>query len=94
MAWLYHFTGEPEKSRARVTRILDEFYTDQPDGLIGNEDCGQMSSWYVLAAIGLYQVTPCSDQYLITPPLFDGVKINLENGLLFSIATSGATAAR
>jgi predicted alpha-1,2-mannosidase len=90
MAWLYHFTGEPEKSRARVTRILEEFYTDQPDGLIGNEDCGQMSSWYVLAAYGLYDVAPTSRQWLIIPPLHEHMSLTFEDGAVFTTRREGS----
>jgi predicted alpha-1,2-mannosidase len=90
MAWLYHYSGQPDASARRVRQILDQLYTPEPDGLSGNEDCGQMSSWYVLAAIGLYPVTPCSDQYLLGVPLFEKVTLNLESGAAFTIATAGA----
>jgi predicted alpha-1,2-mannosidase len=89
-AWLYHHAGHPGNSAERVRRILDELYTGEPDGLSGNEDCGQMSSWYVLAAIGLYPVTPCSDEYVLAPPLFDRVMLNLENGRTFVVRTRGS----
>jgi len=58
IAYLYRFCGKPEKTQALIDRILDSFYTDQPDGLIGNEDCGQMSAWYVMSALGLYEPCP------------------------------------
>jgi len=90
MAWLYHYTGRPDASARRVRQILDQLYTAEPDGLSGNEDCGQMSSWYVLAAIGLYPVTPCSDQYLLGVPLFEKVTLNLESGQAFTIGARGA----
>jgi predicted alpha-1,2-mannosidase len=90
MAWLYHHAGRPGESARLVRRILDELYTPEPDGLSGNEDCGQMSSWYVLAAIGLYPVTPCSDEYVVAPPLFDRVALNLENGRTFVVRTQGS----
>jgi putative alpha-1,2-mannosidase len=89
MAWLYHYAGRPEASARRVRRILDELYTAEPEGLSGNEDCGQMSAWYVLAAIGIYPVTPCSDGYLLGVPLFDRVTLDLENGQSFTIRTTG-----
>ncbi len=60
MAYLYNYAGQPWKTQARVRQIMDEFYTPTPDGLIGNEDCGQMSAWYVLSAAGFYPVTPGS----------------------------------
>lgn len=58
MAYLYNYVGKPEKTNAKVKYILDNFYTNTPDGLIGNEDCGQMSAWYVLSSMGIYSVTP------------------------------------
>ncbi len=68
-AWLYSLLGQPEKTEHYVHRILDEMYTSQPDGLCGNEDCGQMSAWYVLAALGMYEVCPGSDVWVETEPL-------------------------
>jgi predicted alpha-1,2-mannosidase len=90
MAWLYHFAGQPEKSRERVERILREFYTAAPDGLIGNEDCGQMSSWYVLAAYGLYDVAPTSGQWLIIPPLHERMSMTFEDGKVFTTRRVGS----
>jgi len=58
MTYLYNYVGKPEKTNAKVKYILDNFYTNTPDGLIGNEDCGQMSAWYVLSSMGIYSVTP------------------------------------
>ena len=70
-AWLYSLLGKPQKTEMYVHRILDEMYTSRPDGLCGNEDCGQMSAWYVLAALGRYEVCPGSGQWVVTKPLFD-----------------------
>lgn len=80
MAYLYNYAGEPWKTQDRVRQILDEFYKDAPDGLIGNEDCGQMSAWYVMSSLGFYAVTPGTDYYAIGTPIFPEVVINLENG--------------
>ncbi len=85
MAYLYNYIGKPWKTQARVRQILEEQYTALPDGLSGNEDCGQMSSWYVLSAMGFYSVTPGLDYYTIGVPLFDKATINLENGEQFKI---------
>ncbi|GAB4324202.1 MAG: hypothetical protein Kow00127_16890 [Bacteroidales bacterium] len=87
MAWLYYFTPHPAKSMKMVRHILDEMYQDRPDGLCGNEDCGQMSAWYVMSAMGFYPVTPGTDFYLLGSPLFDTVRINLENGKEFLLTT-------
>ena len=69
-AWLYSLLGQPEKTKKYVHKILNELYTSKPDGLCGNEDCGQMSAWYVLAALGRYEVCPGSGVWVETEPLF------------------------
>ncbi len=69
--------------------ILTSLYGDTPEGLSGNEDCGQMSSWYVLAAVGLYPVTPCSPDWLVGVPLFTRVQLRFEDGESFTIRTEG-----
>ena len=85
IAYLYNYAGVPSKTQARVRRILDEFYKPTPDGLIGNEDCGQMSAWYVLSASGFYPVLPGDERYDLGTPLFKEVSFNLENGKKFII---------
>ena len=81
MAYLYNFVDKPEKTKEKVHYILNNFYKNTPEGLIGNEDCGQMSAWYVLSAIGLYQVTPGEDYWQTTKePYFLSTKVILENG--------------
>jgi len=80
VAYLYNFVGKPEKTREKVYFILDNFYKNSPDGLIGNEDCGQMSAWYVLSSMGLYSVTPGKIGWETVTPYFDEVKVNFENG--------------
>ncbi|MBR6844864.1 MAG: GH92 family glycosyl hydrolase [Bacteroidales bacterium] len=69
-AWLYSLLGQPEKTEKYVHKIINELYTSQPDGLCGNEDCGQMSAWYVLASLGCYEVCPGSGQWVRTKPIF------------------------
>jgi len=85
MAYLYDYAGEPWQTQARVRQIMDSFYKPVPDGLIGNEDCGQMSAWYVLSAAGFYPVTPGQPSYAIGTPLFPEMRFNLENGKSFVI---------
>jgi hypothetical protein len=85
IAYLYNYTGQPWKTQARVRQIMDQFYKAEPDGLIGNEDCGQMSAWYILSAAGFYPVTPGSQTYAIGSPLFPELRFNLENGKSFVI---------
>jgi predicted alpha-1,2-mannosidase len=85
IAYLYNYAGQPWKTQRRVRQIMDQFYKPTPDGLIGNEDCGQISAWYVLSAAGFYPVTPGSTTYAIGTPLFPEVEFNLENGKTFRI---------
>jgi predicted alpha-1,2-mannosidase len=91
MAYLYDYVGEQWKTAARVRDILERFYQPTPDGLIGNEDCGQMSAWYVLSAAGFYPVTPGSPVYAIGTTLFPEVRFNLENGKTFVIKAQGVS---
>ena len=80
MAYLYNFTSEPWKTEELVNKIRKEFYKNSPDGLIGNEDCGQMSAWLVMSALGIYQVSPGIPEYELTSPMFKEVILHLENG--------------
>lgn len=91
MAYLYNYIGKPAKTQEKVYHILTEFYKNNPDGLIGNEDCGQMSAWYVLSSMGFYQVCPGKPEYTIGSPLFDNVKIRLENGKTFEISKQNSS---
>ena len=87
IAYLYNYGAQPHKTQRLVRTILNDFYQATPDGLIGNEDCGQMSAWYVLSSMGLYEVAPGVPNYDFGSPLFNTVKINLENGKTFTIKT-------
>lgn len=80
VAYLYNFVNKPKKTKEKVHFILDNFYKNDPDGLIGNEDCGQMSAWYVLSAMGIYNVTPGQPFWTTTEPYFDKMKVNFEDG--------------
>lgn len=85
IAYLYNYAGQPWKTQKLVRKILDEFYKPEPDGLIGNEDCGQMSAWFIMSALGFYQVNPGQPVYALGTPLFPSAKIRLENGKVFTI---------
>lgn len=85
MAYLFSFAGQPWRTQELIHKICREFYLPGPDGLIGNEDCGQMSAWYLFSAMGFYPVCPGTGEYVIGTPLFDEVKIHLENGKDFTI---------
>ncbi len=93
IAYLYNYAGVPSKTQARVRRIMDEFYRNAPDGLIGNEDCGQMSAWYVLSASGFYPVLPGDQRYDLGTPLFKEITFNLENGTKFVVRAPKVSAA-
>lgn len=85
MAYLYNFVNKPYKTQEKVQEILTTLYKNEPDGISGNEDCGQMSAWYVLSSLGFYPVTPGTNQYIIGSPLFEKATINLESGKEFTI---------
>ena len=88
MAYLYNYIGKPHKTQYLIHQILTQQYHNMPDGLSGNEDCGQMSAWYVLSAMGFYSVTPGSNYYTIGTPHLESATIHLENGESFSIQTN------
>lgn len=85
IAYLFNYAGKPWKTQELVHKICTEFYPNNPDGLIGNEDCGQMSAWFVLSALGIYQPTPGSGLFTFGTPLFDEAIIHFENGKSFTI---------
>ena len=85
IAYLYNYVGVPWKTQRIVRQIMEELFTAQPDGLCGNEDCGQMSAWYVMSALGFYPVTPGSNVYVFGSPLFRNAVIHLENGKDFTV---------
>lgn len=86
---LYNYIGRPEKTQALVDRVFKEQYFNGPNGLSGNEDCGQMSAWYVLNSMGFYQVAPGNPVYSIGRPLFGKAVINLPSGKTFTIIANG-----
>ncbi|WP_183558813.1 GH92 family glycosyl hydrolase [Mucilaginibacter sp. SP1R1] len=90
MAYLYNFTDAPEKTQFYIDRILREEYSEKPDGLAGNEDCGQMSAWYVMSSLGIYNIAPGQNQFQVGIPQFDRATIYLENGKKFNISNPGA----
>ena len=86
IAYLYNYIGKPQKTQLRVRQIMHEMYKNTPDGLSGNEDCGQMSAWLVMSAMGIYSVCPGSNQFVIGSPMFTKATIHLENGAKFVIS--------
>lgn len=91
MAYLYNYIGKPFKAQKRIRQILSDFYKNTPDGLIGNEDCGQMSAWYVLSSMGFYPVCPGSLYYELGSPIFPSCNIHLENGKTINLFTKNYT---
>lgn len=85
MPYLYNYTGTAWKTQEMVRKTMDELYTIQPDGLCGNDDCGQLSCWYMFSAMGFYPVCPGQDIYVIGSPIFDNVTLELPNGKSLSI---------
>ena len=85
MAYLYSYVGQPWKTQEWTRRLLDEMYQPTPEGIIGNEDCGQMSAWYILSAMGFYPVCPGTDQYVLGAPYLPYMKVRLENGKTFEV---------
>ncbi|MBT1698134.1 GH92 family glycosyl hydrolase [Fulvivirgaceae bacterium PWU4] len=93
IAYLYNYAGEPWKTQELVDRILTSLYFNDQNGLSGNEDCGQMSAWYILSSLGFYQVSPGNPVYTIGRPLFEEVTLQLGNGKQFVIRAPGNNAA-
>jgi predicted alpha-1,2-mannosidase len=85
--YLYNYAGAPRKTQYWVRHIMDTKYLPSPDGLSGNDDCGQMSAWYIFSALGLYPVAPGSDRYDLGSPLVKEATLNLENGKTFTVTS-------
>ncbi len=91
IAYLYQYLNRPWDTERRVRQIMETMYHNQPDGLSGNEDCGQMSAWYVLSALGFYPVAPGNPEYTFGAPLFERATIRLDNGKKFVIEAPGVS---
>jgi predicted alpha-1,2-mannosidase len=85
IAYLYNYVGQPWKTQQRVRQIMDSMYSNQPDGLSGNEDCGQMSAWLVFSAMGFYPVSPGEPTYAIGTPWFEKISLKQDNGKTFTV---------
>ena len=83
--YMYNYAGRPDKAAPLLRKMLNEMYLDQPDGLSGNEDVGQMSAWYILSSVGLYQVDPVGGRFVIGSPLFDNATVNVGAGKTFTV---------
>lgn len=91
VAYLYAYAGQQWKTAEKISYIQRNFYTDQPEGIIGNEDCGQMSAWHVLSALGFYQVNPSNGIFVFGSPLFEKVTVKLPQGKTFTVEASSVS---
>ncbi|GAB4487792.1 MAG: GH92 family glycosyl hydrolase [Saprospiraceae bacterium] len=91
IAYLYNYVGQPWKTQLYVRQIMDQMYANRPDGLSGNEDCGQMSAWFVMSAMGFYPVVPGSVEYIIGTPLFEKITLHLDNSKTFVVNAPGVS---
>src|SRR5262249_7329542 len=92
IAYLYAAAGEAWRTQARLARIMDSQYAPRPHGLVGNDDLGQMSAWYLFTALGFYPVTPGSNEYIIGRPFVKRAVLNLPNGRRFTVSAQGLDA--
>jgi predicted alpha-1,2-mannosidase len=84
--YIYDFSGQPWKTQLRVREIAGKYYKNRPNGVAGNEDCGQMSAWYIFSALGFYPLNPVSGEYMIGSPLFGKATLDLPNGKRFVVS--------
>jgi predicted alpha-1,2-mannosidase len=89
--YLYDYSGEPWKTQAKVRAIASTEYANLPSGLDGDDDCGQMSAWYIFTALGFYPINPASGDYLIGSPLFKKMTLRLANGHVFTVSAANAS---
>ena len=87
--YMYNYAGRPDKAAPLLRQMLTTMYTDRPDGLSGNEDVGQMSAWYIMSALGLYQVDPVGGRYVIGSPLFGKATVDVGGGKTFTVHATG-----
>jgi predicted alpha-1,2-mannosidase len=90
--YLYNYAGEPWKTQETIRKIIDELHNNTPDGICGNEDCGQMSSWLVFSAMGIYPVNPAEGIYVIGTPVFEHVKLKVGENRYFEIEAENVSA--
>lgn len=84
---MYNWAKQPWRTQERIAQIMDHLFDNTPDGISGNEDCGQMSSWFIFSSMGFYPVCPGTNEYIIGKPSLPYIKLNLENGKAFEIKT-------
>lgn len=89
--YLYNKVRQPWKTQKYAAQVMHDLYFNAPAGLCGNEDCGQMSAWYVFSAMGFYPVNPVSGEYEIGTPLFSEIQMHLDNGKTFTVLAPGVS---
>ena len=89
VAYLYNYAGQSYKTQQLIREIFDRFYLPKPDGLCGNDDCGQMSAWYLFSAMGFYPVNPIGGEYILGAPQIGEVILKLPNNKTFTIKAEG-----
>ncbi len=89
IAYLYAYSDSPKKGQKLIHQIVNEFYDNTPHGMIGNDDCGQMSAWYILSTLGFYQVNPAKDEFVLGAPQVRRATIHLNNGKQFRVDAEG-----
>jgi predicted alpha-1,2-mannosidase len=87
--YLYTLAGRPDRAAEVVRKVFDTQYSPRHDGLCGNDDCGQMSAWYIFSAMGFYPVDPVSCRYVLGAPQFEQITLNLPNGKRFAVVAEG-----
>lgn len=85
VAYMYNYANRPDKTQHVIREIFDRFYLPKPDGLCGNDDCGQMSAWYIFSAMGFYPVNPCGGEYILGAPQLEKVSVYLPNNKVFVV---------
>ena len=92
--YLYTLAGAPEKAADLISQVWESQYQDGPDGLSGNDDCGQMSAWYIFSALGFYPVNPCGGTYVIGAPQLPRMTLHLPDGKNFTVVAKGLSPER
>ncbi|MEG1648871.1 MAG: glycoside hydrolase family 92 protein, partial [Rikenellaceae bacterium] len=90
-AYMFAEAGAPEKAAVLINMVADSLYNDSRNGMPNNDDCGQMSAWYIFSSMGFYPVSPASGHYIIGAPMIDGVSIKTDAGKVFTMKAHGLT---
>ncbi|HAT81170.1 MAG TPA: alpha-mannosidase, partial [Flavobacterium sp.] len=89
ISYLYRFSNEPERGKKLITQIYNQFYNNTPNGITGNDDCGQMSAWYICTTLGFYPVNPATGEFVFGMPQVKKATIHLAKNKTFSIISNG-----